>query len=263
MRSSGTKEIRLNRFLSMCGVASRRKADEMIEEGRVTVNERVVTDLGLRIDSLHDRVYADGRQVTIVHDLQYLVLNKPRDTITTTKDERGRSTVMDLIRTRHRVYPVGRLDRNTTGVLLLTNDGEFANRLMHPRYRVPKSYRVRCATPVNREDLAQLRAGIRLEDGMTEPARVVALPGGKGTEIGITISEGRNRQVRRMFETLGYEVKALDRLAYGPVTYEGLPRGAFRKLRPQEIKALEKLAGTEGHGGAEPVTAGGRKGNKK
>jgi 23S rRNA pseudouridine2605 synthase len=177
--------------------------------------------------------------------MQYIVLNKPKDTITTLKDERGRNTVMDLINTRHRVYPVGRLDRNTTGVLLLTNDGEFANRLMHPRFRVPKSYKVRCTTAVTREHLAKLSTGMQLTDGMTEPAKVVPLPGSKGKEVGITIFEGRNRQVRRMFESLGYEVKGLDRVAYGPVTYDGLPRGAFRKLRPQEIRKLEELAGNE------------------
>jgi len=235
--------MRLNRFLSVCGVASRRSADEMIAEGRVTVNNLLVTSLGTRIDPQHDRVFVDGQQVTLVHELQYLVLNKPKDTITTLKDERGRNTVMDLITVRQRVYPVGRLDRKTTGVLLLTNDGDFANRLMHPRFRVPKSYRVRCATAVSREDLSKLRSGIQLTDGVTEPAKAVLLPGGKGKEIGITIYEGRNKQVRRMFEALGYEVKGLDRVAYGPVTYEGLPRGAFRKLRPNEIRMLEELAG--------------------
>ncbi len=236
--------MRLNRFLSVCGVASRRSADEMISKGRVTVNDLVVTSLGLRIDPQRDRVFVDGQQVTLVHEMQYLVLNKPKDTITTLKDERGRNTVMDLIQVRQRVYPVGRLDRKTTGVLLLTNDGDFANRLMHPRFHVPKSYRVRCAAAVSREDLVKLRTGIQLTDGVTEPAKVVSLPGGKGKEIGITIIEGRNRQVRRMFEALGHEVKGLDRVAYGPVTYEGLARGAFRKLRPNEIRKLEELAGT-------------------
>lgn len=243
MPVSPTNLMRLNRYLSVCGVASRRTADEMISEGRVTVNSRVVTSLGTRIDPQHDTVYVDERQITLVHEPLYLVLNKPKDTITTLKDERGRNTVMELIKVRQRVYPVGRLDRNTTGVLLFTNDGEFANRLMHPRFRVPKSYKVRCATVVTREDLAKLRSGVQLTDGMTEPARVISLPGGKGKEVGVTIYEGRNRQVRRMFEALGYEVKGLDRVAYGPVTYEGLARGTFRKLRPQEIRMLEDLAG--------------------
>ena len=157
---------------------------------------------------------------------------------------------MDLIRGRHRVYPVGRLDRNTTGVLLLTNDGDFANKLMHPRFRVPKSYRVRCASEVSNDDIARLRTGVPLSDGKTEPAKVVLLPGRKGKEVGVTIYEGRNRQVRRMFEFLGYEVKGLDRVAYGPVTYEGLPRGAFRKLSPGEIRKLRELSGTEADAGS-------------
>jgi 23S rRNA pseudouridine2605 synthase len=152
---------------------------------------------------------------------------------------------MDLIKSRHRVYPIGRLDRNTTGVLLLTSDGEFANLLMHPRFKISKSYRVRCETVVTREDIGKLRSGIELSDGKTEPAEAVLLPGGKGKEVGITIHEGRNRQVRRMFEALGNEVKSLDRVAYGPITYEGLPRGSFRKLQVQEVRSLRKLAGAD------------------
>jgi 23S rRNA pseudouridine2605 synthase len=237
--------MRLNRFLSLSGISSRRKADSLIEQGRVEVNHKVVTNLGLRIHPHEDVVFVDGKQATLVHEHQYLVLNKPKDTITTVKDERGRNTVMDLVRARHRVYPIGRLDRHTTGVLLLTSDGDFANQLMHPRYRIPKSYRVRCETPVKREDIGKLRSGIVLSDGRTGPAEVTVLQGGKGRDIGITITEGRNRQVRRMFEALGYEVKSLDRVAYGPVTYEGLPRGAFRKLLVNEVRSLKRMAGVD------------------
>jgi 23S rRNA pseudouridine2605 synthase len=170
-------------------------------------------------------------------------MNKPKDTITTLHDERGRSTVIDLVHSRDRVYPVGRLDRNTTGVLLLTNDGDFAHRLMHPRFEIPKSYEVTCDAPVSREHLRQLARGVPLEDGMTAPAAVAALPGGKGKEVGITIREGRNRQVRRMFEHLGYGVVKLDRVAYGPVTKAGLPRGATRKLTRTEVRELRRIAG--------------------
>jgi 23S rRNA pseudouridine2605 synthase len=236
-------KIRLNRYLSMCGVASRRKADELITAGKVSLNGAIVKDLGVRIDPERDRVFVDGKQVVRFREPVYMVMNKPKDTITTLHDERGRSSIMDLLHTRERVYPIGRLDRNTTGVLLLTNDGEFANRLMHPRFEVPKSYEVTCDSPVTREHLRQLSKGVPLEDGVTAPAAVAALPGGKGKEIGITIREGRNRQVRRMFEHLGYAVVKLDRVAYGPVTKAGLPRGATRRLTRPELRELRRIAG--------------------
>jgi 23S rRNA pseudouridine2605 synthase len=237
--------IRINRFLSICGLASRRKAEELIAEGRVSVNGVKVDDLATRIDPVRDQVFVDGKQTVPLRDPVYLVLNKPKDTITTMSDERGRPAVIDLVRSRDRVYPIGRLDRNTTGVLLFTNDGEFANRLMHPRFEIPKSYHVFCDKPVAKDHLRQLAIGIRLDDGVTAPAWVAPIAKGKGKEIGITIHEGRNRQVRRMFEVLGYEVEKLDRVAYGPVTKEGLPRGATRKLTRGEITELKRLAGME------------------
>jgi pseudouridine synthase len=240
----GTSElIRINRYLSMCGVASRRKADQMLLDGKVEINHKIVRDLGTKIDPRRDKVYINGKQIVQVHDYVYLVMNKPKDAITTLSDERSRTTVMDLLHSKHRVYPVGRLDRNTTGVLLFTNDGEFANRLMHPKFEVPKSYLVTCETSVSPRHVEQLRKGMRLEDGATGPAEVYVIPGGKGKEIGIIIHEGRNRQVRRMFEKLGYEVKRLDRVAYGPVTKEGLERGATRSLTRQEVRKLKELAG--------------------
>jgi 23S rRNA pseudouridine2605 synthase len=238
----GRGAIRLNRFLSMCGVASRRKADELILQGKVEVDGRPVMDLGSKIDPSRNKIFVDGKQVAQVHEYVYLVMNKPRDTITTTRDERGRATVMDLLRTKQRVYPVGRLDRNTTGVLLLTNDGDFANMLMHPRHEVPKSYIVTLDKPAVPADMRQLARGVRLKDGMTAPAEIHAIPGTKGKQIGIIIREGRNRQVRRMFEALGYDVRKLDRVAYGPVTKEGLARGASRPLTPAEIRELKNLA---------------------
>jgi pseudouridine synthase len=235
--------IRLNRFLSMCGVSSRRKADEMITSGAVSVNGRAVTDLGVRIDIKHDVVRVDGRQVALVHDFVYLVLNKPKDTITTLSDDRGRNTVMSLVASRHRVYPVGRLDRNTTGVLLFTNDGEFANRLMHPKYLVEKTYRVLCDDAVTKLQADRLRRGIELSDGMTGPARVIIAPGSRSREVIVTIHEGRNKQIHRMFEAVGHAVKRLDRIAYGPVTIEGLARGATRRLTSRELRELRRLAG--------------------
>ena len=238
-----TERIRINRYLSMCGVASRRKADEMVLEGKVEINHVIVRDLGTKIDPQRDKVYINGKQIVQVHDFVYLVMNKPKDTITTLSDERGRTTVMSLVRSKHRVYPVGRLDRNTTGVLLFTNAGEFANRLMHPKFEIQKSYLVTCETAVKAEHVEQLRKGMRIEDGKTAAAEVYVMPHSKGKEIGIIIHEGRNRQVRRMFEAFGYVVKKLDRVAYGPVTKEGLARGATRSLTRPEVRKLKELTG--------------------
>jgi 23S rRNA pseudouridine2605 synthase len=237
--------VRLNRYLSMCGISSRRKADQLIQEGRVEVDRCVIRDLGTKIDPERSTVYVDGKRALQSASQLYLMLNKPKDTITTLHDERGRATVMSLIRSKGRVYPIGRLDRNTTGVLLFTNDGEFAHRLMHPKFEIPKSYAVTTDRKVMREHVEQLRTGIHLRDGPTAPAEVVVIPGSGGKKIGIVIHEGRNRQVRHMFEVLGYEVKSLDRVAYGPVTKEGLARGETRSLTRAEVRALERMAGIE------------------
>ena len=237
--------IRINRFLSMCGISSRRKAEELVLSGRVRVNDRVIGDLATKINPRRDRVFVDGQQVAHVHDYSYLVLNKPKDTITTLSDERGRHTVMEWVKSKRRVYPIGRLDRHTTGILLFTNDGEFAQNLMHPRREIPKSYHVTLDRAVAREHLRQLAAGIRLSDGMTSPAECFLIPGSKSKEVGVTVHEGRNREVRRMFEHFGYEVLKLDRVAYGPVSKEGLARGAVRKLSPAELRELRRLAGMD------------------
>jgi len=233
--------IRLNKFLSMAGVTSRRKADEMIQEARVTVNGTVAADLGHKIDPTNDIVFVDGKQVTVLHEPVYLLFNKPKDCITTLKDERGRATVMDYVKVKERVFPVGRLDRNTTGVLLLSNDGEFANRMMHPRHAVEKAYKVTLSAPLAPEHAKRLAEGIRLSDGKTGPAEVSYLAGGKKKEVGIIIHEGRNRQIHRMFEALGYEIEKLDRVAYAGITYEGLKRGEWRHLKKSEVQLLQEL----------------------
>ncbi|MBP1647373.1 MAG: rluB [Bacteroidetes bacterium] len=241
--------VRINRYLSMCGIASRRKAEELVLKGKVEINHRVVTDLATKVRPGIDKVYVEGKQAVRVRDYVYLVMNKPKDTITTLSDERGRTTVMTLLKSKQRVYPIGRLDRNTTGVLLFTDDGDFANRLMHPRFEVPKSYQVTLDKSLALEHRDHLRTGIRLEDGPTAPAEVYVLPHGRGKEIGIVIHEGRNREVRRMFEHFGYTVVKLDRVAYGPVTKEGLARGATRSLTRSELRALRALAGVTDAGG--------------
>jgi 23S rRNA pseudouridine2605 synthase len=239
----GREGIRINRFLSMCGITSRRKAETLILEGKVEVNHKLVRELSTKVDPAKDKVYVNGGRVLPVEDHVYLVLNKPKDAITTLSDERGRTTVMSMVKTKYRVYPVGRLDRNTTGVLLFTNDGDFAHRLTHPKFEVPKTYRVTCAAPVHPRDLQKMERGMELEDGKTAPAEIYVIPGGKGKDIGITIHEGRNRQVRRMFEELGYEVLKLDRAAYGPVTHTRLVRGETRSLTKAEIRGLKTMAG--------------------
>ena len=243
--SSPSGSVRLNKFLSTAGIASRRKADEMIEEGRVKINGKVVTSLGVKIDPSRDQVFVNEKQVAVLDEPVYIVFNKPKDCITTASDERGRTTVMDYVQVRERIYPVGRLDRNTTGVLLLTNDGTFANALMHPKHEVNKAYKVTLDKPLTAEHVDKLRHGIRLSDGMTEPAEVHVIPRERNKVIGIVIHEGKNRQVHRMFEALGYLVDKLDRVAYADITYDGLPRGKFRYLTKSEIRRLKDVAGIE------------------
>ena len=235
--------VRLNKYLSMAGIASRRKADEMIQEGKVTVNGIVVKSLGVKIDPARDKVFVNEKETVILDEPVYIVLNKPKDCITTAKDERGRSTIFDYVKVKERVYPIGRLDRNTTGVLLLTNDGEFANGLMHPKRKVSKAYKVTLDKAMAPHDAEKLAEGIRLSDGKTSPAEVMSIPGGKNKVVGIIIHEGRNRQIHRMFEALKYRVEKLDRVAYADVTYEGLPRGRFRHLTKGEVDNLKKKAG--------------------
>ncbi len=235
--------VRINRYLSMSGVTSRRKAEELIRAGEVRVNRVIVTDLATKVKVSIDRVTVSGKPVAPAESNIYLLLNKPKDTITTLSDERGRQTVMQLVKSRQRIYPIGRLDRNTTGVLLLTNDGEFAHHLMHPRHEIPKSYHVSLETSLQPAHRTSLARGVELEDGKTAPAEVIILPGGKGKEIGVVIHEGRNRQVRRMFEHFGYRVRKLDRVAYGPITKTGLGRGETRSLTKSEVRALKELAG--------------------
>jgi pseudouridine synthase len=237
--------IRINRYLSMAGVASRRKAEELVLGGRVSINGAPVTDLAARVNPRRDRVTVDGKHVHEVQTMVYLVMNKPKDAITTVSDEKGRRTVMSLLQSHHRVFPVGRLDRNTTGVLLFTNDGELAARLMHPKFKVAKVYYVTTDKPVTRAHVERLRGGVKLDDRATAPAEVYVLPEGKHTKHAVGLVEGRNRQVRRMFETLGYEVVKLDRVAYGPVTKHGLARGESRSLTRKEVRALRTLAGLE------------------
>ncbi len=242
---SESELVRLNKYLAMCGVASRRKADELIQQGKVAVNGQVITQLGVKINPKKDKVTVDGKPVKPEEKLVYIVLNKPKDCITTVKDEKGRRTVLDLVKVKQRIFPVGRLDRNTTGVLLLTNDGELAYRLMHPKYKVEKAYKVEIDKPIKPEDLEKLRRGIMLDGRMTEACDVYILPNSDNKEIGITIHEGRYRQIRRMFERLGYKVRKLHRVSFGGITVSGMKRGEWRYLTEKEIKKLKRLVDLE------------------
>ncbi len=237
--------IRLNKFLAMAGVGSRRKNDELILSGAVSVNGKVVQELGVKVHPFKDRVTVRGNPVFLTQKPVYIVFNKPKDTITTVKDERGRTTVMDYVHVKERVYPVGRLDRNTTGVMILTNDGELANALMHPKFEIEKVYHVKLDRGIEDNHVSKLKRGMKLGDGLASATRVVTIPGTKRMEVLIAISEGRNRQVHRTFEALGYEVKKLDRISFGGITYEGLARGKWRKLSSREIEHLKRLAGIQ------------------
>ncbi len=237
--------VRLNKYLAMCGVASRRKADELIQQGRVAVNGQVITQLGTKINPQKDKVTVDGKLVKPQERLVYIVLNKPKDCITTVKDEKGRRTVLDLVKVKERIFPVGRLDRNTTGVLLLTNDGELAYRLMHPKYKVEKAYKVAIDKPIKPEDIEKLKRGIMLDGRKTEACDVYILPNSENKELGITIHEGRYRQIRRMFERLGYKVRKLHKVSFGGITVSGMKRAEWRYLTEKEIKKLKKLVGLE------------------
>ncbi len=237
--------MRLNRYLALCGLASRRKAEEFIAAGRVTVNGRCVTDFAVNIEEGRDRVMVDGRKVEPSSKKVYVLLNKPKGYITTVNDELGRRSVMELVKVKERIFPVGRLDRNSEGLLLLTNDGELAHRLMHPSYKVAKVYRVRLSQPFRPADFPVLTGGMELEDGPTQPCKA-RFYCEFADQVEIRLKEGRTHQVRRMFEHLGYEVLALKRVQYGPLTLKGTARGHWRMLTPQEVRQLRQAVGLGG-----------------
>lgn len=233
-------EIRLNKFIAHAGLCSRREADQLIEAGEVTVNGEVVTTLGTKVRS-RDKVVVNKQKLSL-EPFVYILLNKGRDTISTTDDEKERNTVLDAIEgaTGQRVYPVGRLDRNTMGLLILTNDGDLAHRLMHPSYKVKKTYEVTSGRVLTDDELSQLRAGITLEDGPVKPAGVKRASDDPYT-ISLSVFEGRNHLIRRMISHLGAEVVKLTRIRYAGLRIEDLRVGRWRYLKQKEINDLRRL----------------------
>ena len=232
--------IRLNKFMANAGVCSRREADELITKGLVKVNGEVVTELGVKITP-KDIVEYDEK-VVATEKKCYILLNKPKDCVTTSDDPNGRKTVMDLVKgaCQERIYPVGRLDRNTTGVLLLTNDGELASKLTHPKYIKKKIYQVWTDKPISEEDMQRIADGIELDDGPIHADAVSYVSPTDRKQAGIEIHSGRNRVVRRIFETLGYHVVKLDRVYFAGLTKKNLPRGRWRYLTQEEVNFLRQ-----------------------
>jgi 23S rRNA pseudouridine2605 synthase len=236
---ASTELMPLNKYIAHSGICSRRDAADLVKRGEVRVNDKVITEPGTKV-SQKDLVTVKGKKITISKNLVYILLNKPKDYITTLEDPEGRKTVLDLIRraTPERVYPIGRLDRNTSGVLLLTNDGELAQTLSHPKHQIKKIYEVRLDKALTKADFDKLLAGINLEDGFIAPDAVGYVDNKDKSIIGMEIHSGRNRIVRRIFEHLGYDVKNLDRVMYAGLTKKNVQRGKWRFLTEKEIRIL-------------------------
>ncbi|NBO68890.1 MAG: rRNA pseudouridine synthase [Bacteroidetes bacterium] len=234
---------RINKYLADAGIGARRAVEEFITAGMVKVNGKVVTDLSTRIQ-LEDFVTVKGEPVTDRRFLVYFLLNKPKDVITTASDELGRTTVLDLIRSKYRIFPVGRLDRNTTGALLITNDGELAYRLTHPKYEIKREYKVGLDKDIDLRDARNISYGIELEDGKTGACEVFVDPKDHSI-VNLILAEGKNREVRRIFEALGYDVKKLDRKRFATLSTSGLRRGEHRQLTKSEVRALRDMVGLD------------------
>lgn len=234
--------MRINKFLAECGVASRRACDKLIEDGKVKVNGRVAS-LGQEIDENNDSVICEGKMVARAKKFEYYVMNKPKGCVCTVKDDNGRKTVMDYLpKNTARIFPVGRLDYDSEGLLLFTNDGDFANRLTHPSSEVPKTYLVKTEGEVSDGAIAKLRAGVEIDGKVTNKCKIRVIESCKDyTKMHVTITEGRNREIRKMFETVGKNVDFLKRIKIGDLALHGLNRGEVRKLTPEEIEYLKNV----------------------
>lgn len=231
--------IRLNKFLSSCGVASRRHSDELIAQGKVMVNGKVITTAGVSINEKKDKVIYDGKELSLPSSFVYIKLNKPKGYICSTSDEKGRKTIYDLIKTDERLFSVGRLDYDTEGLIILTNDGDFANKIAHPSFSLEKEYQVTIEGKILESELAVMRKGAVVDGERMPPAKVKILATEeKSTKLSVIINEGQNRQVRRMFEAIGRVIVLLKRVRIGDVKLGGLSRGEYRDLRIDELNAL-------------------------
>ena len=234
------EKMPLNKYIAHSGICSRRDAAELVKEGKVTVNGTPATEPGLKV-SANDVVKVNNKKIIPSRNFVYILLNKPKDYITTSEDPQGRKTVLDLVRsaTEERVYPVGRLDRNTSGVLLLTNDGELAQKLSHPSHEVKKVYEVKLDRALTKGDMDKIASGITLEDGFVAPDVIAYADSKDKSVIGVEIHSGRNRIVRRIFEHLKYDVKALDRVMFAGLTKKDVQRGKWRFLKEKELRILK------------------------
>ena len=237
-------EERLQKILSRAGISSRRAAEKIILEGRVTVDGKIISELGTKADIEKNDICVDGKILTFDEEKIYILLNKPKNFLCTVKDDRGRKTVLDLVKEiSARIYPVGRLDFDSEGLIILTNDGELTNALLHPRFKILKTYRVKIFGDLTEEKIKKLRAGVELEDGLTAPAEVFLISREKNFSVAeITIHEGRNRQIRRMFAAVGCEVKKLTRIKFANLNLAGVEVGKFRRLTSAEIKKLYEIS---------------------
>lgn len=240
--------MRLNKFLSLTGISSRRKADQLILEGKISVNGEIVKLLGTQINEIKDVIRIDGNTINFFpkNNFTYLVFHKPKGCLCTSSDDRNRKTIFDYIKSEGtRLFSVGRLDYNTEGIILLTNDGEMANKLMHPSYEIQKKYLVKISSSISESELALLRKGVLLDDGYkTMPAKIRVVEKLKeATKLEVSIKEGKNRQIHRMFKAIGKEVIFLKRTDYGPIHLGGLSRGSYRPLSNMELEMLKSILG--------------------
>ena len=236
---------RLQRVMASAGIGSRRECELIIEEGRVEIDGQIVTKLGIKVDPTKQEIYVDAQRL-VVQGLQYFILNKPPGVVSTSKDPSGRARVIDLIKTENRVYNVGRLDKASEGLILVTNDGDLANRLTHPRYGIEKKYQVQVAGIPAPQELRKLEQGVYLAEGVARAAKVKFLKKAKnGCWLEMILDEGRNREIRRMLASIGHKVRTLKRVAIGPLKLGDLPVGAHRRLFPNELRALKRAASGE------------------
>jgi 23S rRNA pseudouridine2605 synthase len=234
--------VRLQKYLAHCGVASRRKSEELIQQGHVTVNGQVITEMGCKVKVGRDKVVFQGKVVLPEEEKLYIMLNKPEGVITSSNDQFNRPTVIDLVITEYRIYPVGRLDYDTSGLILLTNDGAFANQMMHPKYKIPKTYHALVKGTPTATEIQAFEKGLLVDGSYTHPARLKVLKDHRISLLEIIISEGRNRQVRKMCDAIGHPVHKLKRVTFGNLSLGSLNEGEWRYLTNNEVNKLKELS---------------------